>query len=141
MTIDTNIVIAYLAGEQSVTETIISWRAQNTPLFLSSVAESEVLSFSKWTDKELLLTEQFLQENFTTIPFDRTLARFAAEIRRTTKMKITDPCQYTARRKKLGKYKQDCRESPNVMHCENTVVCGLPEYWHKFPSFDSKNFF
>jgi len=26
MTIDTNIVIAYLAGEQSVTETIISWR-------------------------------------------------------------------------------------------------------------------
>ncbi len=90
MTIDANIVIAYLAGEQSVTQTIISWRTQNTPLFLSSVAESEVLSFSKWTDEELLLTEQFLQENFTTIPFDRTLARFAAEIRRTTRMKFPD---------------------------------------------------
>ncbi len=90
MTIDTNIVIAYLAGEQSVAETIISWRKEGVPLFLSSVVESEVLSFSLLTDKELLLTEQFLEENFTPIPFDRTLARLAAEIRRTTKMKFPD---------------------------------------------------
>ncbi len=90
MTIDTNIVIAHLAGEQSVAETIISWRKEGVPLFLSSVAESEVLSFPQLTDRELLLTEQFLQENFTPIPFDRTLARFAAEIRRTTKMKFPD---------------------------------------------------
>ena len=115
MTIDTNIVIAYLAGEQSVTETIISWRAQNTSLFLSSVAESEVLSFSQWTDKELFLTEQFLQENFTTIPFDRTLARFAAEIRRATKIKFPDARAETAQ---------------NIRHCKkvfwNLVADDLP---------------
>lgn len=49
-----------------------------------------MLSFARWTPEERRVTEIFLQENFTSIPFDRTLARMAAEIRRGTKIKFPD---------------------------------------------------
>jgi len=52
MTIDANIVIAYLAGERVVIETLSQWREAGQPLFLSTVAEAEVLSFSDWSVEE-----------------------------------------------------------------------------------------
>lgn len=56
MTIDANIIIAYLAGDQKVVETISGWRREGRVLFLPSVVETEVLSFSKWMDDELFIT-------------------------------------------------------------------------------------
>ena len=90
MTLDANILIAYLAGDAAVTEAVINWRREGRVLFLSPVAETEVLSFSGWSDQELYAAEKFLEENFSPVPFDRALARIAAEIRRNTKIKLPE---------------------------------------------------
>lgn len=90
MTIDANIVIAFLGGDTRVVAELSRWREAGRPLFLSAVVEAEVLSFSQWTAAERKTTEQFLEENFTPIAFDRNLARIAAAIRRETKIKFPD---------------------------------------------------
>lgn len=90
MTIDANIVIAYLWGDPKIIDTLSLWKEEGKPLFLSTVAETEILSFSGWTQKEQLETEQFIEGTFTSISFDRTLARIAAEIRRKAKIKFPD---------------------------------------------------
>ena len=90
MTIDANIVIAYLNGDERVINILTQWREEGRPLFLSTVAESEVLSFSSWTPEERHATEEFLEENFTSIAFDRMISRVAAKIRRETKVKFPD---------------------------------------------------
>ncbi|OGE79992.1 MAG: hypothetical protein A2660_02760 [Candidatus Doudnabacteria bacterium RIFCSPHIGHO2_01_FULL_45_18] len=90
MTLDANIVIAYLNGDPIIEEFIKKSRSEGLLLFLPTVAESEVLSFSNWTPEERKATEQFLEENFTSITFDRSIARIAAEIRRTVKIKFPD---------------------------------------------------
>lgn len=90
MTIDANIAIAYLGGDRPIIGALSNWRRDGRPLFLSTVAETEVLSFTGWSDDERRATEQFLGENFTSIPFDRTLARIAAAIRRNAKIKFPD---------------------------------------------------
>lgn len=90
MTIDANIIIAYLAGEQEVIETLSRFRQEGKILLLPTVVEAEVLSFSNWKKEECLATELFLEENFTSIPFDRHIAKIAAEIRRETKLKFPD---------------------------------------------------
>lgn len=46
MTIDANIVIAYLAGDNPVVQTLSDWRKEGKLLFLPTVVETEVLSFS-----------------------------------------------------------------------------------------------
>ena len=65
-------------------------RAQGASLFLSSVVEAEVLAFSRWTADERMTTEAFLEENFAAIPFDRAIARIAADLRRRVKVKFPD---------------------------------------------------
>ena len=90
MTLDTNIIIAYLGGDQTIIDTLSYWREMGKALFLPTIVEAEVLSFTKWTDSELRQTEKFLEENFTTIPFDRQLSRLTASIRRQNKMKLPD---------------------------------------------------
>lgn len=89
MTIDSNIIIAYLDGERIAVDILSQWRREGKPLFLSAAVEAEVLSFSKWTESERLIVENFLEENFALIPFDRSAARIAAKIRRTLKSEIT----------------------------------------------------
>ena len=89
MTIDANIVIAYLNGDEQVEEVLTSWRRVGRILFLSTVAEAEVLAFRDWSDEERRATELFLEENFTSIPFDRATARLAAQIR-LLKVKLPD---------------------------------------------------
>ncbi len=90
MTIDSNIIILYLGGDAVVQDAIINWRRGGRPLFLSTVVETEVLSFRGWSGDERRATEQFLEENFTSIPFDRSIARIAAAVRRDTAIKFPD---------------------------------------------------
>lgn len=89
MILDTNIVIAYLEGEDAVVKTLSGWR-ENTSLFLPTVVESEVLSFNKWDETERRVTEYYLADNFISIVFDRPIAHVAAELRRTTHVKFPD---------------------------------------------------
>ncbi len=90
MTIDANIIIAYLGGDEEVVSALSVWQEEGRILFLSTVAETEVLSFSQWTKEEEHTTALFLEENFTSISFDRMIARIAARIRQTTKVKFPD---------------------------------------------------
>lgn len=90
MTVDTNIVIAYLGGDELLIDLITTWRKQGGFLYLSTIAEAEVLSFSEWTPQECHATERFLAENFISVPFDRPVMRLAAEMRRTVKIKLPD---------------------------------------------------
>jgi len=90
MTIDTNIIVAYLEGEQSVISTMSAWHEQGKSLFLSAVTETEILSFPDFSLSEMKETEQFLEANFAFIAFDRNLARIAAGIRRDRKIKLPD---------------------------------------------------
>jgi predicted nucleic acid-binding protein len=90
MTLDTNIIIAYLSGELQVREILSQWQSMSLQLFLSTVAETEVLSFPKFAQEELQTTLKFLEENFISIPFDREVARIAAKLRRDYRLKFPD---------------------------------------------------
>lgn len=90
MTLDANIVIAYLGGDSQVIAALSYWREMGKALFLPTIAETEILSFTGWTEQERRTTEKFLEENFTTISFDRNLSRIAATIRRQNKIKFPD---------------------------------------------------
>lgn len=90
MTIDTNILIAYLSGDKSVIQFLESWRNQGGFLYLSTIVETGLLSFSGWTDKEEEQVKKFLEENFISISFDRNVSRIAAELRRKTSIKLPD---------------------------------------------------
>ena len=90
MTIDANIVIAYLGGDKPVIQSLSEWKKEGRPLFLPTVVETEILSFSHWTEEEQKHTEQFLEENFISVSFSRPVARIAAEIRQQHKIKFPD---------------------------------------------------
>ena len=90
MTIDSNIIIEYLSGDKEVISIISLWRRQGRPLFVSAIVEAEILSFQEFSSSELRKTEEFLEANFTSIPFDRKIARIATEIRRQVKIKFPD---------------------------------------------------
>ena len=86
MTLDTNIIIAFFGGDSEVINFLEPFRLHGRPLFLPTVVESEFLSFPNLTAEELKTAELFLEENFTSVSFDRSIAKIAAEIRRATKL-------------------------------------------------------
>ncbi|MBI2483948.1 type II toxin-antitoxin system VapC family toxin [Candidatus Uhrbacteria bacterium] len=90
MTLDTNILIAYFTGDEGVVSKLSSWQKDGGTLFLPSIVEAELLSFPKLSTIEQRTIEKFLEENLTFIPFDRTIARIVATIRRQTNTKIAD---------------------------------------------------
>ena len=90
MTIDTNIIIAYLSGDENVVNFLNSWRNKGGFLYLPTIVETELLSFTGWTEKEEALVKIFLQENFISIPFDHNLAEIASQLRKKNKIKLPD---------------------------------------------------
>lgn len=83
-TIDTNILIAYIGGEETVINSIKQWREQSAAFFISSVTECELLSYPKLSREEEEKIELFLKEHVIAVPFDGGRARSAAAIRRIT---------------------------------------------------------
>lgn len=79
MTLDTNIIIAYMAGDEDAIRALSVWREAGSTLFLPAVAEAEVLAFGGWNDDERKMAEVFLAENFVFIPFDRSLTKILAK--------------------------------------------------------------
>ena len=90
MTIDTNIIIAYLTGDERIVNALSDWKRNGVPLFLSSIVEAEILSFAEWTNEERRNAESFLEEHFVSISFDRSLSRLAASLRRAGRIKLPD---------------------------------------------------
>lgn len=91
LTLDTNILIGYLGGEEKIIAQIKEWRRSGVVLFVSSITECELLSYPKLTVGEEEKIEEFLKENFILMPFDGSMARQAAAIRRVvTYLKLPD---------------------------------------------------
>jgi len=90
MNLDTNILIAYLAGESGIVEPLNEWIEKGGVLYISTIVETELLSFSGWTTKEETEVKKFLEENFISIPYDRNIARMAAKLRKDSKIKLPD---------------------------------------------------
>ena len=91
LTLDTNILIAYLGGETAVITQIQEWTQQHITLIISSITECEVLSFPRLSSSEEERAERFLKENFIAFPFDGARARSAANLRRVVpRLKVPD---------------------------------------------------
>ncbi len=90
MTIDANIVIAYIAGEALVIVELSQWRQEGRPLFLPTIAEAEVLGFPNFTPSERERTARFLAAHFISISCDRAVAHRAAHLRATLPIKLPD---------------------------------------------------
>jgi len=90
MTVDANIIIEYVTGERSTIALLTSHRQRHVPLLLPTVVEAEVLSYPRLTTMERTTLERFLEENFVSISFDRSIARLAAAIRASQKIKLPD---------------------------------------------------
>lgn len=81
-TVDTNILIAYVGGEETVIAQIKEWRNAGVTLFVSSITECEMLSYPKLSFEEEMKIENFLKEHFVIMPFDGFRAKLAAQVRR-----------------------------------------------------------
>ena len=90
MTIDSNIVIAFLAGEEGVVSALSEWKKAGRPLLLSTIAEAEVLGFRGFTHEERERTGRFIAENFVSVACDRFIAHQAAILRGTIKIALPD---------------------------------------------------
>ena len=91
MTLDTNILIAFLAGDERVIAAIIDWRTQGKTLFLSAITKCELLSFPQLTPLEERRIDQLLRDHFVILAFDDYRAERTAMIRRRiSSLKIPD---------------------------------------------------
>ena len=90
MTIDSNIVIAYLEGEQKVVDQLSDWKQSGRPLFLSTIAEAEVLGYPDYTAEERDRTAHFISDNFVQVLCDRAIAYRAGVLRGTVNIKLPD---------------------------------------------------
>lgn len=89
MTLDTNILIAYLNGETSVVQEVSRWKQEGRALFISSVTTAELLSLPTLSPDESETVLMFLR-GFISTPFDDTLAETVAVLRRKYQIRIPD---------------------------------------------------
>lgn len=87
--IDTNVLIYYLQNEKGIVEYLEKWQKDNLPLFMSVISITEILSYSKLEEKEIIVIKNFL-DKFIKISIDEKISQYAAELRRKYKIKIGD---------------------------------------------------
>lgn len=89
MVLDTNILIAYLNGEQPVIDFISGLKQEGRALFISSINVAEILALPNLTTSDIRNIKQFLSE-LISVPFDDVLAETAALIKRVYKISLPD---------------------------------------------------
>lgn len=89
LALDSNILIAYLNGDEKIVQAFATWRVANGGFLISVITQIETLSLPNISDGEVERIERFLNE-FTIMPLDAQLARIAAEIRRLTRLSLGD---------------------------------------------------
>src|SRR3989344_4185911 len=89
MALDTNILIAYLDGDERVVATVDKWFSDNVALFISAVTYTEVLALPEAGASELVAMREFL-DSFVLINVDKTIAEEIAAIKRKYKLKFPD---------------------------------------------------
>jgi len=89
MLLDTNILIAYLNGEEKAIKILSEWKISGKVLFISTISKAEVLALPQLSSKDIDKIRDFLN-NFFSISFDDLIAEKAAFIRRSYKLKLPD---------------------------------------------------
>lgn len=89
MVLDTNILIAYLDGEEAVVDFVLRHKEVSGVFFISSVTITELLSLATLSTVEIKRMTNFL-ENFVSIPFDDQIAITAAAFRRQYTLSVPD---------------------------------------------------
>ena len=89
MVLDTNIIIAYLNGDEKVIEAIRKWFVEGVGLFISAVTYAEVLALREASESDLQSMRQLL-DLFVMIPIDKVIAESIATIKRQENLKFPD---------------------------------------------------
>lgn len=89
MVLDTNILIGYLNGDETIIGRLTQWRHEGRSLFVSAITWSEVLSAPVLAPEDLNPVKEFLA-SFVCIPMDQHIAETAAFIRRLYRLAIPD---------------------------------------------------
>lgn len=89
MVFDTNIIIAFLKGDEKVVNTMSGWKKEGRAFIISSITYSELLSLSSLSKNEIENIKYFLQ-TFINIPFDNQIGEIAADFRRSYKIALPD---------------------------------------------------
>ncbi len=89
MTLDSNILIALLLGEERVVQEVESWQREGRLLLVSSVSVAEVLAYPALTADDIEKTKKFLR-GFLVVNFDEERAGKAAELRRQYRLELPD---------------------------------------------------
>lgn len=87
--LDTNIAIAYLAGEAQVRERLRLAVADGEVVIISTIAVAEILSYPSVDGILIARTREWLA-GIEIVSFDIQIAEHAAQIRRQTKLKLTN---------------------------------------------------
>lgn len=89
MVLDTNILIAYLNGEEPSVGFVSGLKQESRVLFVSSITVAEILSLPSLNESDVKNIKQFLEE-LITVPFDDALAETAALIKRLYRINLPD---------------------------------------------------
>ena len=87
--LDTNIIIYYLKGDQSVVNYLNNLLNKNLLLYISVISETELFSFEKLTEEEENKIKEIL-ETLYILPIDSQIARLAGFLKRSFKIGLAD---------------------------------------------------
>ena len=88
-TLDTNAIIYYLKDDEKAVPVLRDVFAGPAPIYISSITELELLSFSGLTSKEVTQIERLL-DTLVIVPVDSRIARIAGTLRREHGLKTAD---------------------------------------------------
>ena len=89
VTLDSNILIAYLVGERRVIDILTGWKREGRVLLTSVISVAEVLALSA-LDSEAVERIRLFLRGFVSIPFDDELAVTAGALARRYGLKLAD---------------------------------------------------
>ena len=89
MLLDSNVLIACLAGEDAVKRFVMASREQHLSLFVSVISVAELTSFSSITEIDLVRIQSFADE-FLLLQIDRGIAEAAGQLRRKYSLSLPD---------------------------------------------------
>lgn len=89
MTLDTNVIIAYLQGDEQVVEMLSHWKEEGRAIFISSIVLAETLAYPIITPADAELIRNFVAAAVS-VPFDNVVAEIAASLRKKYGLKLPD---------------------------------------------------
>lgn len=89
MILDSNVIIAYLAGEQTAVIFVQTNIEERHPLFASSISVAEILSFPKLESSHIERIRGFL-DTLTILQTDRLTGEIAGAYRRQFRLSLPD---------------------------------------------------